>query len=114
MDDKTIRDVLAKLTAICESRGLDAGGLVRYVEHGILPGSFLTAVLEDKLVESAMCADDNNLPRLHMWADIMYNAVPRAARGSHGVVAEWSKGGGLRGIQQSHDEHAAAIARGGV
>ena len=104
MDDFLIKKIGAQIIAACESKGLrDGGGLVRYVEHGILPGSFLTAVLENNLTEAACRADSDNLPRLHMWADVVYNHVPTGARGEH--VAAWVRAGGLFGImlQQQQD-----------
>ena len=105
MDDFLIKKIGAQIIAACDSRGLNGGGaLVRYVEHGIMPGDFLTAVLENKLTEAACRADSDNLPRLHMWADIVYNYVPVGARGDH--VESWSRIGGLNGVMLQKQQEA--------
>lgn len=55
-------------------------GLARWVLYGIRPGDFLTAVLENKLVDSYALADDANTECMRAWANIMYNHVPSEAR----------------------------------
>jgi hypothetical protein len=56
--------------------------LERYLNHGIMPGSFLTALLENNLVEAAGRADTWNATRLHHYAGYMYNHLPSNAWGS--------------------------------
>jgi hypothetical protein len=54
----------------------------RYLEHGIPPGSFLMAVLENNLKEAFARADDisvKELPGIVAW---LYNMVPIDAWGS--------------------------------
>ena len=99
MNEELIIKIRDKITESCASRKLDGGGLARYIEHGIGPGGFLTAVLEDSLVEAASRADDQNQRRLFDWAYIMYNDVPWDARGSRENVRAWMAHGGMRGIQ---------------
>ena len=59
--------------------GLPVGlrdGMRRYIEDGVEPGGFLTAVLANNLRDAVFYADDENLPRL---ADIVrwcYNEIP--------------------------------------
>lgn len=52
------------------------GGMKRYFEHGIEPGSFLMAVLENNLMEAFLCADEGNRARMLEIAYWLYNEVP--------------------------------------
>jgi hypothetical protein len=65
------------------------GGLMRYVENGIPPGSFLTAVVSNDLFEAMGRADEIsrlNLLQVIRW---LYNNAPRACYGSAGQVRAW-------------------------
>lgn len=62
-----------------------------YLTHGILPGGFLTAVLENKLIEAAVKADHINIQRLRDWADFVYNWLPATCWGSETFVKAWSR-----------------------
>ena len=53
-----------------------------YIEKGYLPGSFLTAVLSNNLVEAFGKADELNRRSLWAWAQWLYNDVPQDAWGS--------------------------------
>jgi hypothetical protein len=100
-----IERVNSRIRARCAQYGLSdyAGGVVRYVEQGLQPGGFLTAVLEDSLKEAAMQADDVNQTKLFEWACVMYNDVPMDARGSKEKVAKWIAHGGMRGLMEEAD-----------
>jgi hypothetical protein len=66
-------------------------GIECYLEHGILPGSFLTAVLENDLKEAFGRADSTSvreLPGLVAW---IYNNIPVVAWGSPDRVANYVK-----------------------
>ena len=65
------------------------GGLERYVEHHIKPGSFLMAVLENNFVLAAGRADDINQRYLMAWADTLYNDLPGTCWGSPEKVQSW-------------------------
>ena len=54
----------------------------RYIEEGEMPGSFLTAVLCNNLVEAFGKADELNRRSLWAWAQWLYNDVPQDAWGS--------------------------------
>lgn len=69
----------------------------RYVDSGQPPGNFLQAVLENKLMEAALYADDTNKHYLHDWAKWLYN-IPRAAWGSAEAVKTWIEHKGLHGL----------------
>jgi len=64
-------------------------GLVMYVEHGIPPGSFLLAVLQDSFVEAAARADEINKHCFFQWADVLWNELPGDCWGSPEKVRAW-------------------------
>ncbi len=65
------------------------GGMQRYIEDGILPGHFLTAVLENNLFSAVMRADVNNLKELPNIVRWMHWEIPSAAHGSEVTVKAW-------------------------
>ena len=65
------------------------GGLERYVEHHIKPGSFLMAVLENNFVLALGRVDDINREHLMQWGDVLYNELPQACWGSPEKVQSW-------------------------
>jgi hypothetical protein len=67
------------------------GALERYLVHGIMPGGFLTAVLENDLVNSLGKADRVNQCMLKEWVGFVYMYVPAQAWGSKECVEEWSE-----------------------
>jgi len=64
-------------------------GLTRYIEHGIAPGGFLTAVLENNLREACARADDINIRNLPAYIAYLYNDAPSACWGSPEKVDAW-------------------------
>ncbi len=52
------------------------GAMKRYIEYGIEPGSFLTAVIENNLSESFACADENNRFLLFDIVSWFYSTAP--------------------------------------
>ena len=73
------------------------GGLQRWVEIGMMPGDFVTAVLENDLTEAALRADHKNVMYLGEIAKVAYFELPRGCRGSPEIVREWQASGGLEG-----------------
>lgn len=67
-------------------------GVVNYLVHRIRPGSFLLAVLEDRLSGAVINADEKNLWLLNGWVGFLGNDVPSPAWGSEEKVREWLKG----------------------
>ena len=63
--------------------------LQRYIDHGILPGSFLTAVLENNLSNAVANADPVNLANLRNIVGYVYNYLPSVAWGSRETVADY-------------------------
>lgn len=81
------------------------GGLRRYLHDGVLPGSFLRAVLENDLVAAAGAADEKNRTLLFEYAAVLYNAFPArsggACWGSRQAVEDWAALGGLNGLRRT-------------
>lgn len=71
------------------------GGLRRYIENGIAPGSFLTAVLSNDLRRSFDCADDENGRRIGDYVRFLYSYAPSQCWGSPDKFEAWCKQGGL-------------------
>jgi hypothetical protein len=76
-------------------------GAKLYIEQGIKPGSFLTAVLSNDLKEAVARGDIINQHALIDWAIWLVNECPGGAQGSPELVREWIKAGGLEGIRKS-------------
>ena|SRR3990167_2744589 len=66
-------------------------GMFLYLTKGILPGSFLQAVLENDLQGAAMNADQMNRECLTQWALFLYNDLPADCYGSPAQVQTWAK-----------------------
>lgn len=64
-------------------------GLVRYLVHRIQPGHFLTAVLENNLLQAVARGDDVSLAGLPNLMRFLVNAAPGDASGSPETVREW-------------------------
>ena len=61
----------------------------RYLEAGIKPGDFLTAVLENNLTESFARADSINQTHMLDWVKFLYNELPMSCWGSQEKVKNW-------------------------
>ena len=68
-----------------------------YIESGIQPGSFLTAVLSNDLMGALGRADDINLHALPLYGRFLYNDAPCWCFGSPEKVAAWIARGGMLG-----------------
>lgn len=100
MPKESIEDYLNKLKEEAERTIPDymVGAIVQYVEHGIEPGSFLSAVLENDLNEAFGRADTANRYCLDEYVNLLYNFAPRACWKSRENFVGWCKHGGLRGL----------------
>jgi hypothetical protein len=67
------------------------GAFERYLNHGIMPGSFLTAVLENNLCEAFGRADSFNSATLKHIVGYVYNHLPSNSWGSREKVQEYLK-----------------------
>lgn len=63
--------------------------LTDYINHGYLPGGFLTAVLENNLRESVGHADSQNITQLPAYTNYLYNYAPLKCWGSPKKVTAW-------------------------
>jgi len=70
-------------------------GAKLYIEHGIRPGGFLTAVLENNLVLAFQLADGINQGCMKDWAVWLTWDIPSLAWGSAEMVDIWSRAGGM-------------------
>ncbi len=66
------------------------GGVQRYIEEGSMPGGFLTAVLENNLMESFSRADEVNQVLMFQIVKWFYNDAPRGCWGSKEAVKNWT------------------------
>ena len=79
------------------------GGITRFRDNGVVPGTFLQAVLENDLVGAVGKADDENVTLLWHYANMLYNAFPARGLGCWGspeAVQDWAAIGGLNGIER--------------
>lgn len=67
------------------------GALERYLNHGIMPGSFMTAVLENNLVEAFGRADMDNEINMKNIVGYVYNHLPSNSWGSPQRVQDYLK-----------------------
>lgn len=65
-------------------------GLRAYIEHGIEPGSFLSAVISNDLREAISCADDTNIRNLPAYVAYLYNEAPSPCWGSAEKMQAWA------------------------
>ena len=64
-------------------------GLKRYLENGILPGGFLTAVIENDLFAACDRADDININLIPVYVKYLYTEAPSRAWGYKGAIDKW-------------------------
>lgn len=75
-------------------------GVRLFVEKGIKPGSFLTAIFANDFMEACRRADDMNAACLFEYGRLLYSA-PLGCHGSPEAVSDWIKQGGLEGIERN-------------
>lgn len=71
------------------------GAMERWIEHGMLPGSFLQAVLSNDLFDAVGRADDLNRRILPDYVVYLYSYAPSECFGSREKVQQWYIRGGL-------------------
>lgn len=74
-----------------------------YIEHGIDPGSFLSAVLCNDLFEALCCADDINILSIGSYKNFLLT-IPMAAKGSYQAFDKWCQHSGLAGLENENDD----------
>jgi len=61
----------------------------RYIDEGLEPGDFLTAVIQNDLFGAVNWADDENLRNLPAFVCYFYNEAARGSWGSKEGMAYW-------------------------
>jgi hypothetical protein len=64
-------------------------GLRRYIDHGVAPGNFLSAVLQNNLKEAVGRADRENMQNLPAYVGFLYNEAPALCWGSPEQFNGW-------------------------
>lgn len=80
------------------------GAVIRYIERGVPPGHFLTALLSNDLMKAYGRADEANTVAMPEWVRYIYNCAPCGCHGSPERVSEWIKRGGLLGHIETKQE----------
>ena len=81
------------------------GAMQRWVENGILPGDFPTAVLCNDFMGAFGKADITNLAQMEAYARFLYNEAPQGCYGSPETVKEWISSGGMNKETNNEDVH---------
>ena len=66
-------------------------GIRLYVEHGLQPGSFLSAIIQNNLSEAVGRADTENLKNIPAFVAYFYNECPNDCWGSPEKMKSWMK-----------------------
>ena len=73
-------------------------GMLRWIEHGIPPGSFLEAVIKNDLMHAFEKADSTNEHCMRDYVIFLYNYAPSDCFGSKEAYGAWKAQGGLMGL----------------
>ena len=80
--------------------------LRHYIDQGIAPGDFLSAVLKNDLKEAVGRADLENMQNLPAYVGYLYNEAPALCWGSPELFNGWLAKHALRRAQEMSDrEH---------
>lgn len=88
-----------------------AQGLSLFFTDGILPGSFLLAVLENNLIAAVRRADRGNAVLLPLLVNALCDKLSGSAWGSPEKVQKWHSEGGLRGRYRAGNEDQERIQK---
>ena len=84
----------AELPGSEANRGKYHATIERYLEYGIRPGGFLTALLSNQLIETVQHADESNVKLITNWVRFVFWELPHEVVGSkEKVQAHIEKGG---------------------
>ena len=79
------------------------GPMKEYIENGLTPGSFLTAVLSNDLRDAVLQADDINKTLLPQYIEFLVWYLPAIAWGSTELVERWTSHGGMNGYEEDNN-----------
>lgn len=68
---------------------ITADGIANWVVYGVHPGGFLTAVLQNKLMETIQRADSTNFSHIYDIVNFIYNKIPIGCWGSEERMEFW-------------------------
>lgn len=60
-----------------------------WIDHAVVPGQFLTAIIENNLKEAVGYADDENFRNISAYVGYFYNEAPMACWGSPENMKQW-------------------------
>ena len=86
----------AELPGSVAKRGKSQATIERYIEYGIDPGGFLTALFSDKLTDAFRYADEFNRESIEYWVGFVFWEMPHDAVGSKEKVQAHKEKGGYR------------------
>ena len=87
---ETSREELIKGLDRCQIPERMRPGILRWIEEGIKPGEFLSAIITNDLQETFARADDENIFRIHSYIRFFYNHTPSGCWGSIERAKEWA------------------------
>jgi hypothetical protein len=99
---------ISEMTCTIDGREPDWGllpermhdGIQCYIENGIRPGDFLTAVICNDLREACRCADDENRHLLFEYVKFFYAHAPCDCWGSPEKYKAWVRHRGLAALDK--------------
>ena len=71
--------------------GLVAGGIHRYADFGILPGSMLRALIRGDADQAWACADSDSRANFDAIKRMVDDVIPAVARGSSAAMDRWMR-----------------------
>jgi len=75
-----------------------------YIERGVHPSHFLTALFSNDLTGVYNRADAENVAVMPEWVKFIYNQAPNGCWGSREAIHGWCDAGGLQGIDEIKQE----------
>tara|TARA_R110000737_G_scaffold246736_1_gene257023 strand:+ start:197 stop:442 length:246 start_codon:yes stop_codon:yes gene_type:complete len=72
-----------------------------YIENGIPPGSFMTAVICNDLFGALGKADELNRAMIWQWCNFFYNEAPAKCWGNREKMDAWVRGHGTQGASEA-------------
>ena len=73
------------------------GAILRYIDDGIEPGSFMSAVICNDLKHAVAYADHWNIKNIPAYVSWFYNFAPQDCWGSYKEMETWISEGGSNG-----------------
>jgi hypothetical protein len=72
------------------------GGIIRWVEEGLPPGNFLSAIIRNDLSWTLAAADAENRELIPLYVRWFHWEAPAACHGSSEAAKAWEAQGGLK------------------